>query len=326
MTNFDLCAKALGSLMRFEAAPTMRGDEAYELVRSILRACGHEILEKGFVENHDGGVDCYFITPMDGRTQRIGVEVKYSEAQVDEEAVRRALLISQRATFDRTWVIARSGFSAPAQRLAESHAPGVLDLLGPGELRSWITGKIIGEPSETGSVGIIREAMRALALRVATFPDELRSLEWRDLERVLREVFEKIGFDTHLTRPGKDGGFDLELSAQTGDGSKTYLVEVKHWATQKPGATHLTKLVRISIEREVEGALLLSTSGFTRTIHAGLLEIGPPVRLGAGDKMIGLCRTYSRLSTGYWLEESLPNTLFADTMPVARLELTKGGA
>lgn len=319
MKNRYLWTSASTMLQRFEDAPTLLGEEADGLIQSILRACGHEVVESGFVENHEGGVDCWFTAPMNGRVQRIGVEVKYQATPVDLEAVRRALLISKEAAFDRTWVIARSGFAPAALRLAEGEAPGVVDLLDPAELRSWVTNKIIKGASVGGSAAIIRDAMRALARRIAAFPAELQMLEWRDLERVLREVFEGIGFATHLTRPGKDGGFDLELSAQTKQGKKSYLVEVKHWTTQKPGASHLTKLIRISIEREVESALLLSTSGFTRTIHAGLLEIGPPVRLGAADKMVALCRAYSRLSTGYWLEESLLDTLFTGTTTVVPL-------
>ncbi|MDC9837135.1 restriction endonuclease [Rhizobium binxianense] len=128
-----------------------------------------------------------------------------------------------------------------------------------------------------------------------------------------------MGFITHLTRPGKDGGFDLELSTRDADGRKTFLVEVKHWSEKRPGAAVLKKLIKVSIERAVEGAVLLSTSGFTRTINSGLLEAAaPPIRLGDDTKLVGLCRTYYRLSTGYWLEEALPDALYTGTILVPR--------
>ena len=75
-------------------------------------------------------------------------------------------------------------------------------------------------------VAIVAEFSRALARRLALSPGELADVEWRDLERLLAEVCGALGFETILTRSGKDGGFDLELRA---DGN-TYLVEVKHWS------------------------------------------------------------------------------------------------
>lgn len=272
MKNRQLWTSVSTMLQRFEGAPTLLGEEADGLIQSILRACGHEVVESGFVENHEGGVDCWFTAPMNGRVQRIGVEVKYQATPVDLEAVRRALLISKEAAFDRTWVNARSGFAPAALRFAEGEAPMVVDLLGPAELRSWVTNKIIKGASESSSAAIIRVAMRALARRIATFPAELQMLEWRDLERVLREVFEGIGFATHLTRHGKDGGFDLELSAQTEQGKKSYLVEVKHWTTQKPG---------------VVGAKQNTPTGYDTFYHScGSENVCP---LGAGEELVSAC-------------------------------------
>jgi hypothetical protein len=81
--------------------------------------------------------------------------------------------------------------------------------------------------AELGPVAkLLRRAMQGLASIIAAQPQELINVEWRDLERLLFEVFEGLGFDTTLTRPAKDGGFDLRLVA---DGF-TYFVEVKHWA------------------------------------------------------------------------------------------------
>jgi len=87
------------------------------------------------------------------------------------------------------------------------------------------------EQVELPVVAIVAEFSRALARRLALSPSELADVEWRDLERLLAEVCDALGFGTTLTRSGKDGGFDLELRA---DGS-VYLVEVKHWSLCDPG-------------------------------------------------------------------------------------------
>lgn len=315
-------ATATSMLGRLEATAPLMGQEADQLVQSILRCCGYEVTESGFVENEDSGVDCYFIAPMDGRKQRIGVEVKSHSATIGVDTVTRALAIAEAGLFDRSWIISRTGFTPLAQQLAETQGPGKIDLFTPADLRSWMTKQALDSERPQRDVAIIREAMRELASEIARNPESLYRQEWRDLERILREVFERIGFDTKLTRPGKDGGFDLELSTSDAGGHKTYLVEVKHWAEKRPGAATLKKLVKISIERAVEGSLLLSSSGFSRTINSGLLEASPPIRLGDGNKMVALCKTYYRLTTGYWLEEPLPDTLYANTILAAKPALS----
>jgi predicted RecB family endonuclease len=304
-------------LGRFEADPPLLGEEADRLVQSILRCCGYAVADSGFVENHDRGVDCYFVAPIEGRHQRVGVEVKSTPRKTGVDAVARALAIAQRGEFDRSWIIARSGFTHEAERLADSQGPGKVDLLTPADLRSWVAKQSSDADGQERDVAIIRQAMQQLACEIALNPESLHRREWRDLERILREVFERIGFDTRLTRPGKDGGFDLELSMRDEWGPKTYLVEVKHWSEKQPGSAVLKKLVKVSIERTVDGAILLSSSGFTKTINSGLLEAAaPPVRLGGKTKLVSLCRTYYRLSTGYWLEEPLPATLYSETILV----------
>lgn len=317
MNKYDLIT-AVSMLDRFEAEPPLLGGEADRLVLSVLRCCGYEVAESGFVENHERGVDYYFIAPMDGHDQRVGVEVKSATWRIGLDTVERALAIAEGGQFDRSWIIARGGFTPEAERLADSRGPGRLDLLTPSDLRNWIAKQASDADVQHLDVAIIRRAMQDLACEIALRPEILYRQEWRDLERILREVFERMGFGTHLTRPGKDGGFDLELSIGDTQGRKTFLVEVKHWLEKRPGADVLKKLVKISIERMVDGAMLLSTSGFTRTINSGLLEAAPPIRLGDDNKVVGLCRTYYRLSTGYWLEEALPDQLYSGTTLVQR--------
>jgi len=278
--NTDALARAAAMLDRFEAEPSLSGEEADRLVRSILDCCGYQVAETGFAENDDKGVDCFFTALMEGRRQRVGVEVKSYSGPAQSRTVHHALALALAGEFDRSWIIARGGFTPDALRIAEAQGPGKLDLLTPADLRSWILKSASGGDTQQRVAFIIRQAMQALAVEIARNPASLYHQEWRDLERILREVFERIGFDTRLTRPGKDGGFDLELSTGDPDARKAYLVEVKHWSDQRPGAAVLKKLVKVSVERAVEGAVLLSTPGFTRTINSDLLEASPPIRLG----------------------------------------------
>ncbi len=155
--------------------------------------------------------------------------------------------------------------------------------------------------------------MRAVAERLAQNPDEIRTLEWRDLERVLREVFEGMSFDTTLTRSGKDGGFDLSLEAEEQGEKQLYLVEVKHWSEQKPGKKELRKLVRVTARERADRGILISSSGFSASVYQGFTEAErASVALGGRDKITALCRTYYRLGNELWTaDESLREQLLS---------------
>jgi hypothetical protein len=151
---------------------------------------------------------------------------------------------------------------------------------------------------------IVRAAMRGIAIAIAENPMCLQDVEWRDLERVLREVFEKIGFVTRLTRSGKDGGFDLELHYSDLSGNRTFLVEVKHWAGsgKKPGRTALKSLIDV-IARAADGTtgLLLSSTGFTADVMNGRAEVEQyTIRLGGQSKIVSLCQNYLQCVSGLW--------------------------
>ncbi|WP_430523359.1 restriction endonuclease [Rhizobium binxianense] len=115
MNRYEL-ATATSMLDRFEAAPHLLGEEADRLVQSILRCCGYVLTDSGFVENHEHGVDCYFIAPMDGHAQRVGVEVKSVAHKTGVHTVERALAVADGGQFDRSWIIARGGFTTEAER------------------------------------------------------------------------------------------------------------------------------------------------------------------------------------------------------------------
>lgn len=160
---------------------------------------------------------------------------------------------------------------------------------------------------------IVRSFSRALALALARAPGALADMEWRDLERALAEVCEGLGFRTTLTRPAKDGGFDLEVEA---DGAR-YLIEVKHWsAPALVGAEVVSQFAEVVVSQAAAKGLLLSSSGFRPAVLAERLEITPSsVALGDGRKIIGLCQRYARRSAlVWWPETDLAEILFEETL------------
>lgn len=161
---------------------------------------------------------------------------------------------------------------------------------------------------------IVRTAMKSIAVAIARTPDCLHQVEWRDLERVLREVFEKLGFLTELTRSSQDGGFDLRLQCREDGKLRTFLVEIKHWAGsfKRPGRPILDALFEV-VARQDENAtgLLLSSTGFADSAVRGRTEIERRViRLGGKDKIVSLCQNYVKSASGVWA----PTTDLADML------------
>ncbi|MEU1968921.1 restriction endonuclease [Micromonospora sediminicola] len=162
---------------------------------------------------------------------------------------------------------------------------------------------------------IVREAMCSLARQVALRPGELINIEWRDLERLMREVFEEIGFETQLTRPAKDGGFDLKLLSNLGGEEFSCLVEIKHWRTSRPGKKTYTDFVEVVAREGTTQGLLLSTSGFRDSALRGRLAVQHhPVRLGTANKVVELCQVFLSKKSGFIEQEIfLPRLLLDDT-------------
>jgi hypothetical protein len=188
-------------------------------------------------------------------------------------------------------------------------------------LKRYISNQQEARPDQdTAPRAVVERAMRsmlqALASEIVRSPDYLMHVEWRDLERLLGEVLSILGFDVLVTRPGRDGGFDLELSCNELGQRVTYLVEIKHWkAPSRPGTGILERFFEIVMVNRASRGLLLSSSGYSVPALSGRSEIARQfVRLGDADKIVGLCQSYVRHMHGTWTPtHALPNILFADT-------------
>jgi restriction system protein len=312
----DEFARVADLLRHFEREGPDNPQQGERLIAEVFRVCGQDVVESGFVESDDG-IDCYYRTTIAGKPQTVGVEVKAGRQLVDASAVMRALNLHTIGRFDRMMIVSRSGFTSEAQAQAESLGVGKLDLLDPVSLRNWIASENVSPPVQLSRTDLIlTTAMRELALVIAEHPEELWNVEWRELEKILREAFDGIGYESKLTRPAKDGGFDLELTAWDNGKKQTYLVEVKHWTTDKPGKGAVKKLIGVTASKSATGGLLISSSGFTSTAYEGWAEYEKPerIRLGGGEKIVSLCKLYKRTNKPFWVPIDTPlETLFEGT-------------
>lgn len=141
----------------------------------------------------------------------------------------------------------------------------------------------------------VRTVMRLLARKVAEGCLPLSGVEWRDLERILAEVFEGLGFSVVLTPPSKDGGKDLVLTCKVSSERWTYVVEVKHWNSGKRvGDKVVMDLTEVVCRGSRAGGLILSTSGFSGSGFRALAEVEQMKVFGrTDDAVMTLCRLHS---------------------------------
>ncbi len=145
----------------------------------------------------------------------------------------------------------------------------------------------------------------------------LRSVEWRDLERIIATALDGIGFDVKLTEPSKDGGKDVIAECILYGHSFTYFLEIKHWRSGKRVAADVIyDFVEVNAIEMTDGGLVLSSSGFTHEVYSQLAEVvRRGIVLGDDRKIVSLCQHFVRRGRGLWTSpQALPEILYEGTI------------
>jgi len=146
----------------------------------------------------------------------------------------------------------------------------------------------------------VRSFCQTLANQIAVNPNFLDQIEWRDLERVLAEIFGTLGFQAILTRPAKDGGKDIVLERKDGGEPGVIYVEIKHWPSAKVGRRPVREFIQVIMKDRVSG-LFLSSSGYTESAYGALAVVERvPLTLGGREQIHRLCQTYTLAQSGLW--------------------------
>jgi restriction system protein len=142
-----------------------------------------------------------------------------------------------------------------------------------------------------------------LSQLVAEDPSALDAIEWRDLERMLANVFDGLGFDVELTPASKDSGKDIVLKYWHDRRRREYIVEVKHWRSGKRvGKKYLTDFVGVVARERRDGGLFLATYGYSENAIEVITELArDELFIGEKPQIVSLCRSYIRRNNGLWI-------------------------
>ena len=80
----------------------------------------------------------------------------------------------------------------------------------------------------------LRPLAEELAVLCGAKPHLIDSLTHRKFEELIASLFHNHEFDVHLTAATRDGGYDIVAVSHTGLLKETILVEVKHFAPNRP--------------------------------------------------------------------------------------------
>lgn len=310
LRQIDRFEMSHGTLSPLQAEVELGG-----ILKRLFEADGYQMEHTGPVR--DGGVD---YTAQKEGAEKIAVEFKHyrNGNAVGLQVVHQLMGVAIAGGYQRAILLARTSFTKVAMEALQRDLPLEFLLMNVDSLRAW-THRLerlkTVEPSLV--VQAVAELSRALARLVAKNPRYLDEIEWRDMERLLAEMFSRFGFDVELTPGAKDGGKDIVLRCLVGGQGKTYLVEVKHWRSlQKVGVKKLRQFVKVVAAEQAERGLFVSTYGYASEAIEALTEIEKQrINFGQESKVASLCKLFVRAESGLWSPpDALPEVLFEDTL------------
>ena len=315
--------KTLKELIRrldASATPTASPQEAERIMGEILEPLFSEGGYTVQAVGHQRGLGIDFIARkgLAGEldSDEIAIEYKhYRQGAVGVEAVHRVLGAAMSAGLPRAMLVTNSRFTYAAREALRRSASVGIELIDIDALRSWV-GRLEQLPSiDIAQVNIIRrEFSRSLVGLIIENPRYLDEIEWREMERLLTEVFEGLGFEAKLTPGSKDGGKDIILTCRVASQKHTYYVEVKHWRSgQRVGNGAITEFLNVIVNEEVAGGLYLSTYGFCSNAIESLTKVQrQTLRFGTESKVVSLCQSYVKATSGIWSPEGTLTDLLYD--------------
>lgn len=255
---------------------------------------------------------------------RIAIELKSNSNFIDaiKHGTKTLEKVKSQKQFDKLLLVlfttlSGSYESSPQYQKLIRNNPADIEIITFYDLERWVGN--LKEHLSKEEVNEVQILIRALSRKfislIAKNPEYLMSLEWRDLERTITELFNEIGFNATLTPGSKDGGKDVILECEVNNETKSYIIEIKHWRSgQKVGQKAVKEFTQVIINEKREKGLYLSTYGYSENYLESLTKIErSKVKFGEKDKIVELCETYEKIKSGIWIPVPMEKLLFDST-------------
>lgn len=286
------------------------------ILSDLLEIDGYELSQSS--AHSDKGFDFVAKSKNPTNEDDIGIEYKHYISSVGANVINKLVGTSRIRGFSRCILLTNSNFTATARSMVLEKKPIKVDLMDISDLLHWsqrIRNRFETESDSKDIEVLIYNLSTKFAKIIANNPDQLYKLEWRDIERMMAAIFDGLGFDVTLTPPSKDGGKDLILECLVENKYKSYIVEIKHWkAGSRVGYKAIKEFINVVVNEKRESGLYLSTSGYCSNAFESLTEVERKlVNYGGKDKIISLCKSYDKISSGIWTRRNDLNELLLES-------------
>jgi hypothetical protein len=165
---------------------------------------------EGFKHNKDSmrrhGYD--YIASTTEETETIALLHKRDDSLITKDEVEELVAAGTIDGFSKIILFTNSQLTSDADQYDINYYPVVFERMYIPSLKNWVA-KIEADYDDTEAGKILRTCTQKLIELIGKNPNALEEIEWRDLERIIAELFMGLGFKVVLTPPAKDGGKDV---------------------------------------------------------------------------------------------------------------------
>jgi len=123
--------------------------------------------------------------------------------------------------------------------------------------------------------------------------NKLYSLDPREFEELVAELFRRQGYEVVLTQETRDGGYDIVAKYKKGDIPFLVLIECKRYKqTNKVGVGLVRALMGVQNDRKANKAVLVTTSSFSKDAVDFAARQQHLISLVGFDEIMRLIREY----------------------------------
>jgi len=119
--------------------------------------------------------------------------------------------------------------------------------------------------------------------------ETIHSLSWKEFEELLAEAYRRDGYRVRENESaGPDGGVDIEIEK---DGN-LYLIQCKHWKSNKVGVKEVRELYGVVTKRKATGGVVVTSGMFTQ--EAKNFASDQPIDLIEGNQLVEMIRNVQK--------------------------------